>query len=69
MAKNVADVYQSCIKEIGKGSYRMLTAVKSWPTSASGKDFEAVLYRAGPNDYPKELYEPWYKDPSTGTWT
>ncbi|SIN64080.1 heptosyltransferase-2 [Acetomicrobium flavidum] len=41
----------------------MLTAVKSWPTSVSGKDFEVVLYRVRPDDYPKELYEPWYEDP------
>jgi len=41
----------------------MLTAVKSWPASVSGKDFEVVLYRARSDDYPKELYEPWYKDP------
>ncbi len=41
----------------------MLTEIKRWHTSVAGHDFAAILCRAYPNDYPKELYAPWYEDP------
>ncbi len=41
----------------------MLTKIKQWPTSVSGHDFTVSLNRALPNDYPEELYSPWYEDP------
>jgi hypothetical protein len=41
----------------------VLTKIKQWPTSVSGHDFMVTLNRALPNDYPEELYSPWYEDP------
>ena len=41
----------------------MLMTVKEWPTSVSGHDFTIRLFKIEPNDYPEELYSPWYEDP------
>lgn len=41
----------------------MLKTLKEWPTSVSGHDFTIRLFKIGPNDYPEELYSPWYEDP------
>lgn len=41
----------------------MLMTLKEWPTSVSGHDFTIRLFKIKPNDYPEELYSPWYEDP------
>ncbi|KUK39067.1 MAG: ADP-heptose:LPS heptosyltransferase [Synergistales bacterium 54_24] len=41
----------------------MLEPVRKWPFNLSGSRGNVVLYRVSPQDYPSELYLPWYEDP------
>lgn len=41
----------------------MLEIVEKWPFSLDGVSARVLLYRATPQDYPEELYLPWYSDP------